>query len=152
MRLFGRVKLEESQGRIYIFNAEKALALEAELGGQFTHGVHPYPCKDSYERSPSNLSLFASTETTDVPKADEEEVCIEWKNMARLKMRKSLLREGMNCYSLYWQSLHEDVSPMDCFPVGKNQGHWYGGGETAGAAWPLDKGRIQNSPFVTGDE
>ena len=33
-----------------------------------------------------------------------------------------------------------------------NQGHWYGGGETLRAAWPLEKGHIKLSAFVTGDE
>ncbi|XP_040580468.1 myogenesis-regulating glycosidase isoform X2 [Lepeophtheirus salmonis] len=155
MRLFGRVKLEESLGRIFIFNAENALTVEAELGGQFTQGVHPYPCKNTQNTKKGSLSF----NLTDSPLKNEElspkkedNICIEWKNQARLEMKKSLLKEGMNCYSLHWQSLHEDVSPIDCFPVGKDHGHWYGGGETAGAAWPLDKGQIRNSPFVTGDE
>ena len=57
-------------------------------------------------------------------------------------------------YSLAWQSLSPDVSPMDCYPVGDNfrQGHWYGGGETTSGKWPLDKGQIQLSAFITGDE
>ena len=42
---------------------------------------------------------------------------------------------------------------MDCFPVGaESQGHWYGGGESLHAAWPLEKGAIKLSAFVTGDE
>ena len=42
---------------------------------------------------------------------------------------------------------------MDCFPVGGEvQGHWYGGGESLHAAWPLEKGNIKLSAFVTGDE
>ena len=43
---------------------------------------------------------------------------------------------------------------MDCYPVGDHfrQGHWYGGGETSSGKWPLDKGQIQLSAFVTGDE
>ena len=43
---------------------------------------------------------------------------------------------------------------MDCYPVGDNhrQGHWYGGGETTSGKWPLDKGQIQLSAFITGDE
>ena len=32
------------------------------------------------------------------------------------------------------------------------QGQWYGGGESLQAAWPLQKGHIKLSPFVTGDE
>jgi len=32
------------------------------------------------------------------------------------------------------------------------QGQWYGGGESLKAAWPLQRGHIKLSPFVTGDE
>ncbi len=44
------------------------------------------------------------------------------------------------------------MSPMDCFEFNKGQGHWYGGGESLQAAWPLEKGHIKMTPFVTGDE
>ena len=56
-------------------------------------------------------------------------------------------------FSVSWQSLDKHVSPMDCFPIGEEgQGHWYGGGETLTGAWPIDKGTVKLSAFVTGDE
>ena len=59
------------------------------------------------------------------------------------------------CSSLFWQSLHHSVSPRDCFHFGEKDhpiGHWYGGGESLQAHWPLETGHIERSPFITGDE
>ena len=60
---------------------------------------------------------------------------------------------------MFWQSLHSSVSPMDCLSFGEEGdpiGHWYGGGENLqvfpNKAWPLEKGHIEKSPFITGDE
>ena len=60
---------------------------------------------------------------------------------------------------MFWQSLHSSVSPMDCLSFGEEGnpiGHWYGGGENLQVfpkkAWPLEKGHIEKSPFITGDE
>jgi hypothetical protein len=53
---------------------------------------------------------------------------------------------------MYWQSLSSSVSPTDCFPFGDDHGHWYGGGESLQASWPLEAGHIAEAPFVTGDE
>jgi len=53
---------------------------------------------------------------------------------------------------MFWQSLNPSISPKDCFPFGEGQGHWYGGGESLQALWPLNKGHIEHSPFITGDE
>jgi hypothetical protein len=79
--------------------------------------------------------------------------CLEWKNLARLNITHQFLDGEAHCYSLAWQSLSPDVSPIDCFPLGDEfQGHWYGGGESLRGAWPLDKGHIELSAFVTGDE
>ena len=49
-----------------------------------------------------------------------------------------------------WQSLNPATAPLDCWPVGEGQGHWYGGGESLKSKWPLDHGHIRMSPFVTG--
>ena len=41
---------------------------------------------------------------------------------------------------------------MDCFHFGHGQGHWYGGGESLRASWPLEKSQVNKSAFITGDE
>ena len=56
---------------------------------------------------------------------------------------------------MVWQSLHQSDSPRDCFHFGEEGsriGHWYGGGESLHAKWPLEEGHIERSPFITGDE
>ena len=60
---------------------------------------------------------------------------------------------------MFWQSVHSSVRPMDCLSFGEEGdpiGHWYGGGENLqvfpNKAWPLEKGHIEKSPFITGDE
>lgn len=58
----------------------------------------------------------------------------------------------LTCHRLSWQALSESTTPIDCWPVGEGAGHWYGGGESLGSRWPLDKGHIRMTPFVTGDE
>ena len=46
----------------------------------------------------------------------------------------------------------QETFPCDCWPVGGEHGHWYGGGESLVSEWPLDRGKINMEPFVTGDE
>ena len=46
----------------------------------------------------------------------------------------------------------QETFPCDCWPVGGEHGHWYGGGESLVSEWPLDRGKIRMEPFVTGDE
>ena len=48
--------------------------------------------------------------------------------------------------------MFQETFPCDCWPVGGEHGHWYGGGESLVSQWPLDQGRITMEPFVTGDE
>ena len=49
-------------------------------------------------------------------------------------------------------STSQATFPRDCWPVGGAAGHWYGGGESGAAAWPLDTANtVTMAPFVTGD-
>ena len=93
------------------------------------------------------------TKDSEAAVGEVEQTCLEWKNLARLNITHEFLAGGANCYSLSWQSLSPEVSPMDCYPIGEeDQGHWYGGGESRGGKWPLDEGHIALSAFITGDE
>ena len=75
-------------------------------------------------------------------------------------------QDEVTCHKIVWTSLNkviimscmsfstfrlQDTVPRDCWPVGGDHGHWYGGGETLASTWPLDSGHIAMSPFVTGD-
>lgn len=57
--------------------------------------------------------------------------------------------EEVKCYNLRWVSLSDEISPTDCFDLGGGS-HWYGGGETAESAWPLEKCNHNFRPFITG--
>ena len=104
-----------------------------QLGVQMPHELHPYSCLP-----------------TGVQK--EGVKCLEWKKRAKLVMEELEEQDGATCHRVIWTALNKDTSPMDCWPVGPLNGHWYGGGESLMSKWPLDNGRIKLSPFVTGDE
>ncbi|XP_050442657.1 myogenesis-regulating glycosidase isoform X2 [Adelges cooleyi] len=76
--------------------------------------------------------------------------CFEWMQKARLYLSHEERPDGLNCYTVEWFSLTDKHSPVDCFDDGEQYGHWYGGGRTLGMAWPVQLGRIEMSPFITG--
>ncbi|CAG9817998.1 unnamed protein product [Phaedon cochleariae] len=75
-------------------------------------------------------------------------LCLEWMHRARLYLDFHDLDDAVKCYNLRWISLSDSVPPTDCFDL--SAAHWYGGGQTAEAAWPLEKGGHPFRPFVTG--
>ncbi|GFG36654.1 hypothetical protein Cfor_09395 [Coptotermes formosanus] len=79
---------------------------------------------------------------------DDISVCMEWMNKARLYMNYTE-HVGVRCYHITWESLMLDFYPTDCYDW--SGGHWYGGGQTQEMAWPIEKGSVKLSPFVTGD-
>ncbi|CAH1402416.1 unnamed protein product [Nezara viridula] len=86
---------------------------------------------------------------------EDGKVCLEWMHRARLylsyKEEKSKGKEqGFRCYTLTWESLSTDTRLVDCFENGQFHGHWYGGGRTLGMAWPVELGKVEMAPFVTG--
>ncbi len=138
-----------------VFNHEDELILESHIGVNLPHESHPYPCIDPDNLHAGHGHGHGGGGSSEGDAGEMEHTCLEWKNNARLNITHRFLEGGANCYSLAWQSLSPDVSPMDCYPVGdelKGQGHWYGGGESLSATWPLDRGHIALSAFITGDE
>ncbi|KAJ9599273.1 hypothetical protein L9F63_010275, partial [Diploptera punctata] len=80
---------------------------------------------------------------------DDSSVCMEWMHKTRLYMNYTEQRE-VRCYHITWESLREDFYPTDCYDW-SGHGHWYGGGQTHSMAWPMEKGTVEWSPFITGD-
>ncbi|XP_022169816.1 uncharacterized family 31 glucosidase KIAA1161 isoform X3 [Myzus persicae] len=76
--------------------------------------------------------------------------CFEWMQKARLYLSHEERPEGLNCYTVEWFSLTDKYNPIDCYEDGEQYGHWYGGGRTLGMAWPVQLGRVEMSPFITG--
>ncbi|XP_049820816.1 myogenesis-regulating glycosidase isoform X3 [Aethina tumida] len=73
--------------------------------------------------------------------------CLEWMHNARLYINGYKYR-NLKCYNIHWISLSKRTDPTDCFIM--NGDHWYGGGQTAENAWPLEKGNHTFHPFITG--
>ncbi|KAJ8985628.1 hypothetical protein NQ317_015123 [Molorchus minor] len=75
-------------------------------------------------------------------------ICLEWMHRARLYLSFYNLANDVKCYNLHWISLSDSLAPTDCFDM--TSSHWYGGGQTAESAWPLEKGGHPFQPFITG--
>ncbi|VVC41170.1 Methylglyoxal synthase, active site,Glycoside hydrolase family 31,Glycoside hydrolase superfamily [Cinara cedri] len=76
--------------------------------------------------------------------------CFEWMQKARLYLSHEERPEGLNCYTVEWFSLTDKYNPIDCYEDGEHYGHWYGGGKMLGMAWPVQLGKLEMSPFITG--
>uniref|UniRef100_A0A8D8TMZ0 Uncharacterized family 31 glucosidase KIAA1161 n=1 Tax=Cacopsylla melanoneura TaxID=428564 RepID=A0A8D8TMZ0_9HEMI len=76
---------------------------------------------------------------------------MEWIHKARFYLKAEKNQSDLRCYRITWLSLpNSSYDPTDCFEEGGPYGHWYGGGRTLGMAWPVELGRVEMSPFVTG--
>ncbi|KAJ8914957.1 hypothetical protein NQ315_002481 [Exocentrus adspersus] len=82
-----------------------------------------------------------------INKRNDGSICLEWMHRARLYLHYYELH-GVKCYNLKWISLSQNIAPTDCFDM--TNSHWYGGGQTAEFAWPLERGGHDFHPFVTG--
>lgn len=67
---------------------------------------------------------------------------------ARLYLSSYEIQNNITCYNLHWISLSEKIYPTDCFDM--TFSNWFGGGQTAESAWPLEKGSHFFQPFITG--
>jgi len=132
VRIFERVRLEEAHRNLLVYGPNNSLVITGKLGVQMPHDLHSYSCLPTGEKK-------------------EGVKCLEWKNRVKLEMMMEE-KGGVTCHRVMWTALNKDTSPIDCWPVGPSNGHWYGGGESLMSKWPLDNGHIKLSPFVTGDE
>ncbi|KAL1454114.1 hypothetical protein WDU94_010398 [Cyamophila willieti] len=81
----------------------------------------------------------------------KDTVCMEWIHKARFYLKAEKNQSDLRCYRITWLSLpNSSYDPTDCFEEGGTYGHWYGGGRTLGMSWPVELGRVEMSPFVTG--
>ncbi|XP_053985952.1 uncharacterized protein LOC128880184 isoform X2 [Hylaeus volcanicus] len=80
----------------------------------------------------------------------QDSVCLEWLQQTRLYLAHTK-HEDMHCYHVTWQSLNPYYNPTDCFDWSSKRGHWYGAGQVQNIPYPLERGRLDSSPFITGD-
>ncbi|KAF2901313.1 hypothetical protein ILUMI_04874 [Ignelater luminosus] len=127
---FEKIKFNKVDRLIKIYNTEGIDVIRGRLGTTMNYDkVHS--CLPTDERNDGSI-------------------CLEWMNRARLYLQFYKLNPEVRCYNLEWISLSEDILPTDCYDLSPGTEHWYGGGQTAESAWPLEKGLHDFSPFVTG--
>lgn len=130
---FERIKFNTERRIINIHNAQGLSVLEGQLGTTLNYKtVHACLPFDEW---------------------DDGSLCLEWMHRARLHMRMFHwpTDDSIRCYNVHWMSLRSGIEPTDCYGSTPNKnGHWYGGGQTAETAWPLNNARHDFAPFVTG--
>uniref|UniRef100_A0A336MLM6 CSON001889 protein n=1 Tax=Culicoides sonorensis TaxID=179676 RepID=A0A336MLM6_CULSO len=83
---------------------------------------------------------------------DDGSVCLEWVEKARLYLNEEKTDdENIKCYTIHWKALVQNWYPTDCFFTGPERGHWFGGGLLKGLEWPLEQGKFNFAPLITGD-
>ncbi|XP_018320053.1 myogenesis-regulating glycosidase isoform X2 [Agrilus planipennis] len=127
---FEKIKFSQNDRVINIYNNEGIEVLRGRLGTTLNYNK-AFPCLRTDEKADGSI-------------------CLEWMNHARLYMNTFRLFPDTECYNFQWVSLAEEIAPTDCFDLSPRTGHWYGGGQMAEHAWPLEKGLHNFAPFVTG--
>ncbi|GAB1860084.1 Uncharacterized family 31 glucosidase KIAA1161 [Camponotus japonicus] len=126
---FDKFRFNKNERVMTVYSSTGAEIIAARLGeGIPETGV--YPCLPHHQR--------------------QDSVCLEWLQQTRLYLAHTK-REDMHCYHVTWQSLSPYYNPKDCFDWSSKRGHWYGAGQIQNMAYPLERGRLELSPFITGD-
>lgn len=127
---FEKIKLNKGSRAMRIYNEDGVEIINSRLlTGLEYDKVHPCLAQD--ERNDGSI-------------------CFEWMHRARLHLDYYELNSELKCYNLKWTSLSDEIYPTDCIDISQSAGHWYGGGQTAESAWPLEKNTQSFAPFVTG--
>ncbi|CAH1992710.1 unnamed protein product [Acanthoscelides obtectus] len=125
---FEKIKLNKVKRVMKIYNNEGIPIVNALLGTTINYDK-VLPCLPADQRNDGSI-------------------CLEWMDRARLYLNFIQLETDVKCYTLQWTALSENIAPTDCFDMTNN--HWYGGGQTAESAWPLEKSEHDFQPFITG--
>ncbi|XP_044259481.1 myogenesis-regulating glycosidase isoform X1 [Tribolium madens] len=125
---FQKIKFNKIKRLMKIYNTEGVEIIRARLGTTIKYDK-ALPCLPIDEKHDGSI-------------------CFEWMGNARLYLQYYQLNPEVKCYNLQWIALNDGMSPTDCFSLGDD--HWYGGGQTAESAWPLEKGNHDFAPFITG--
>ncbi|XP_012532070.1 uncharacterized protein LOC105834268 isoform X2 [Monomorium pharaonis] len=127
---FEKFRFNKNERVMRVYSSTGAEVIAARLGEGIPPNTGVYPCLPHHQR--------------------QDSVCLEWLQQTRLYLAHTK-REGMHCYHVTWQSLSPYYNPKDCFDWSSKRGHWYGAGQIQNMAYPLEHGRLELSPFITGD-
>ncbi|XP_074028988.1 myogenesis-regulating glycosidase isoform X2 [Leptinotarsa decemlineata] len=126
---FERIKFNKVKRLMKIHNNEGVEIVHASLG--------------------INLDYDTVLPCLPIDNKDDGSLCLEWMHRARLYLNFHNFGDDLKCYNLRWISLNENIPLTDCFDMSNS--HWYGGGQTAESAWPLEKANHFFQPFITGE-
>ncbi|KAL0131979.1 hypothetical protein PUN28_000031 [Cardiocondyla obscurior] len=127
---FEKFRFNKNERVMRVYSSTGAEIVAAKLGEGIPPNTGVYPCLPHHQR--------------------QDSVCLEWLQQTRLYLAHTK-REGMHCYHVTWQSLSPYYNPKDCFDWSSKRGHWYGAGQIQNMVYPLERGRLDLSPFITGD-
>ncbi|XP_051156441.1 myogenesis-regulating glycosidase isoform X1 [Leptopilina boulardi] len=127
---FDRFRFNNNERLMHIYNRAGSEIIAARLGLGISSESGVFECLPQHQKRKS--------------------VCLEWLDQTRLYLSHGE-RDSMDCYKFIWQSLSPSFNPKDCFDWSHNRGHWYGGGQIQNMAYPLEQGKLELSPFITGD-
>ncbi|XP_043473616.1 myogenesis-regulating glycosidase isoform X3 [Leptopilina heterotoma] len=127
---FDRFRFNNNERLMHIYNRAGSEIIAARLGLGISSESGVFECLPQHRKRKS--------------------VCLEWLDQTRLYLSHGE-RDSMDCYKFIWQSLSPSFNPKDCFDWSHNRGHWYGGGQIQNMAYPLEQGKLDLSPFITGD-
>ncbi|XP_072759476.1 uncharacterized protein [Anoplolepis gracilipes] len=127
---FDKFRFNKNERVMTVYSSTGAEIIAARLGEGIPPETGVYPCLPHHQR--------------------QDSVCLEWLQQTRLYLAHTK-REDMHCYHVTWQSLSPYYNPKDCFDWSSKRGHWYGAGQIQNMAYPLERGRLELSPFITGD-
>ncbi|KAK2579191.1 hypothetical protein KPH14_002712 [Odynerus spinipes] len=127
---FDKFRFNKNERVMHVYSSTGAEIIAARLGEGIPPDTGVFPCLSQHQR--------------------QDAVCLEWLQQTRLYLAHTK-REDMHCYHVTWQSLNPHYNPKDCFDWSLKRGHWYGAGQIQNMPYPLERGRLDLSPFITGD-
>ncbi|XP_076681087.1 myogenesis-regulating glycosidase isoform X5 [Andrena cerasifolii] len=127
---FDKFRFNKNERVMHVYSSTGAEVIAARLGVGIPPDTGVFPCLPHHQK--------------------QDTVCLEWLQQTRLYLAHTM-HEDMHCYHVTWQSLNPSYNPTDCFDWSSKRGHWYGAGQVQNMPYPLERGRLDLSPFVTGD-
>ncbi|XP_066586866.1 uncharacterized protein [Prorops nasuta] len=127
---FDKFRFNKNERVMHVYSSTGAEILAAKLGEDIAADTGVFPCLPHHQK--------------------QDAVCLEWLQQTRLYLSHTH-RDKMHCYHVTWQSLSPYYNPKDCFDWSPKRGHWYGAGQINHMAYPLERGKLNLSPFISGD-
>jgi hypothetical protein len=127
---FQKIKFNKIKRIMKIYNNDGQEVIRGKLGTTIKYDK-ALPCLPSDEKHDGSI-------------------CSEWMGHARLYLQFHQHSPEVKCYNFQWIALNDAIAPTDCYDLSQPNDHWYGGGQTAESAWPLEKGNHDFAPFITG--